>query len=288
MKADLASMANVTASLAPEILRIRPPRGWAGVNLRELWAFRDLFVILASRDVRLRYKQTALGVIWVLLQPLLASGIFSLIFGRLAHLPSDQAPYLLFVYAGILPWTLFSGAVQRASSSIVADSKLIQKVYFPRIVIPVASAAAVLVDFVITFVVVAVLLAVFRIAPTWNLLAVIPLTLVTFAISVGVGLWLSALNVYYRDFVYALPFLLQIWMYASPLVYSVTLVPRQWLGLYGLNPVVGVIDGFRWAIIGTGPFPAITLTASVSVGMLALMSGVAVFRRIERNFADVI
>src|SRR5258708_23583701 len=206
-------------------IRIQPESSWFPVDFRELWAFRDLFAILAIRDMKLRYKQTILGVIWVILQPLVASLIFAIIFGRIASLPSDGKPYLLFVYAGMLPWNLFAGCPQRAGNSLISDAKLITKVYFPRLIIPIASSVAVLLDFAVAFVVMIVLLIVYRNdAPlTWNILALPLLLCVVLLISVGVSLFLSALNVYYRDFMYALPFMVQVWMYASPLVYAVSM-----------------------------------------------------------------
>ncbi len=238
-------------------LRIQPESLWFPLDFRELWAFRDLFVILALRDVKLRYKQTLLGVTWVILQPLVASLIFTIIFSRIASLPSDGKPYLLFVYAGMLPWNFFAGCLQRAGNSLISDAKLITKVYFPRVIIPIASSAAVLMDFAVAFVVMVGLLFVYRdeVSVTWNILALPFLLLVVLLLSIGVSLFLSALNVYYRDFMYALPFVVQVWMYASPLVYSASMVPDRWRVIYALNPMSGVIDGFRWALLGDAQFP---------------------------------
>ena len=269
-------------------IRIQPSRGWSALDLRETWRFRDLFVILAGRDVKLRYRQTALGVVWVILQPLLAALIFAVVFGRLANLPSDGVPYLLFVYVGLLPWNFFSGALQRAGNSLISDSKLISKVYFPRVIVPIASTGAVLVDFLVAAALLVVLLAVYRVAPTWNLLALPALLALLLVISVGISLWLSALNVYYRDFMYALPFVVQVWMYGSPLVYSGSTVPDRWKPLYALNPMAGVIDGFRWATLGTQPFPWVSLSLAVLIGGLCFVSGAFIFRRVERSFADVV
>lgn len=269
-------------------LHIKRSQGWSALNLREMWEFRDLFLILAGRDVKLRYKQTALGIIWVILQPLLASLIFAVIFGRLANLPSDGMPYILFVYAGILPWNLFAGSLQRAGNSLISDSRLISKVYFPRMIIPIASSAAVVVDFLVALVVMAALMVIYRVSPTVNLLALPALLLVVLLIGVGVSLWLSALNVYYRDFMYVLPFIVQIWMYASPLVYAGSMVPEKWKVVYGLNPMAGAIDGFRWALLGTGDFPALTLGVALLAGCLIFFGGAFVFRRVERSFADVV
>ena len=203
------------------------------------------------RDVKLRYKQTLLGVVWVILQPLIASLIFAIIFGRFAGLPSGDVPYLLFVFAGLLPWNLFAGALQRAGNSLVGDSRLISKVYFPRMAIPIASSSAVLVDFGVALAVMVGLLVLQGWAITWNIIALPFLLAILLLISIGVSLFISALNVYYRDFTYALPFLVQVWMYASPVVYSAELVPELAKPFYAINPLVGVIEGFRWALLGT-------------------------------------
>ena len=276
-----------TPLLAPHV-RIRPPKGWWDLDVAELWAFRGLLWILVQRDIKLRYKQTALGVTWVILQPLLTSIIFAIVFGNLAKLPSDNSPYIVFVMAGMLPWTLFAQGLQRAGNSMVSDSRLIAKVYFPRMIIPVASAAAVLLDFAVSFCVFAVLCLVYGVPVTWTWLALFPLVLLTFGITVGVSLFFSALNVYYRDFAYALPFVVQTWMYGSPLVYASSLIPPKWQVLYSLNPMSGVIDGFRWALLGDVEFPAVHLGLSVAVGACILAFGVFVFQRVERSFADVI
>jgi lipopolysaccharide transport system permease protein len=269
-------------------VRIVPPSGWWNVNFHELWAFRDLFGILVTRDIKLRYRQTALGVAWVILQPLLSSFIFAIIFGSLAKLPSDGTPYLLFVFAGMLPWNLFAQALQRAGNSMVADARLISKIYFPRLLIPIASASAVLLDFTVCCGVMFVLSVFYGYTPTLTWLALLPLTCLALLVAVGASLLFSALNVYYRDFMYALPFVVQVWMYASPLVYSASLVPTKWQIVYGLNPMAGIIDGFRWALLGHREFPAVGLAVSV-LGAIAIGAfGLYVFQRVERNFADVI
>ena len=256
--------------------------------MRELWRFRDLLLILAERDVKLRYKQTALGLIWVILQPTAGAVIFAAVFGRLIGVPSEGVPYLLFVYAGMLPWTLFAGVVQRAGGSLIADSRLISKVYFPRLIVPLASAGAVLVDFLVALAFMAVLLLVYACPVTWNVLALPALVALLLLIAVGVALWVSSLSIYYRDFAYALPFVLQVWTYASPVVYSAQMVPERWSLLYSLNPIVGVIEGFRWALLGRAEFPALPLGVALIVGTLVFVGGAMVFRRTERRFADVI
>jgi len=269
-------------------IRIQPARAWVALELQELWHFRDLMFILMMRDIKLRYKQTVFGVVWVILQPLIAALIFAGIFGRFAGLPSGGVPYLLFVYAGLLPWNIFAGALQRAGNSLVGDSKLISKVYFPRMVIPIASTGSVLVDFAVALVVMFVLLLLNGWGLTLNL-ALLPIfTLMALLISVGLSLFISALNVYYRDFMYALPFIIQVLMYASPVVYSGDLIPDLVKPLYAINPMVGIIEGFRWALLGTSEFPALPLAISLGVGILLFIIGGLVFQRVEQNFADVI
>ena len=268
--------------------RISPPTSWSDLSFPELWSFRDLFGILALRDIKLRYKQTALGVIWVILQPLLSSLIFAAVFGNLAKLPSDGAPYILFVFAAMLPWNLFAGSLQRAGNSLVGDARLISKVYFPRIIIPIASAAAVLLDFAVACVVMVVLSVLYGVAPSWTWLAVAPLTGLVFVLAIGSSLFFSALNVYYRDFMYALPFVIQVWMYGSPLVYSTSLVPPRWQLLYHLNPMAGIIDGFRWALLGDRDFPTTGLLLAVLGATAVFLVGIYVFQKVERSFADAI
>jgi len=267
---------------------VQPSQGWAGLNTGELWAYRDLLLILAGRDVKLRYKQTALGIIWVILQPLVAALIFAVIFGRFVGVPSDGVPYVLFAFCGLLPWNYFSGALQRAGNSLITDSKLISKVYFPRMLIPLASTLAVLIDFAVMLAVLVVLMLIYQVVPTWRLVSLPFFLLLTTLAATGISLWLSALNVQYRDFMYAVPFLIQVWMYASPVVYPTSLVPEQWRLLYSLNPAVGFIEGFRWALLGRSALsPEIVLITTV-LSLLALFSGAFVFRRVERRFADVI
>lgn len=253
----------------------------------ELWRFRDLFLILAERDVRLRYRQTALGVAWVVLQPLVAALIFAAIFGVFAKLPSNGTPYLLFVFAAMLPWNLLAGGVQRAGNSLLASSNLITKIYLPRAIIPIAAVSAVLVDFAVACGVLLVLMLIYGVSPTWSLLALPVLLVLTLFTSVGVSLLFSGLAVYYRDFSYALPFVMQIWMYGSPVVYATGLVPERFQLLYGLNPMVGIIEGFRWATLG-GAAPIVPLLEAAVVSMALLLVGATVFQRIERSFADVI
>lgn len=269
-------------------LRIRPSSGWRALRLGEAWAYRDVLWMLALRDVKLRYRQTALGVLWVVLQPLLAGVVFAVIFGHFAKLPSGDRPYLLFVFAGLLGWNLFVGVVQRAGNSLVAEARLITKVYFPRLLIPCAAAVSATLDFAVSLLVMAGLLAWHGVWPgEW--LALLPVALaVTLAGALGVGLWVAALNVRYRDFAYALPFLLQVWMYASPVVYGMELVPERWRPLFALNPMVGVIEAMRASLLG-GPAPeSLLLVSSVALAVLVLLSGLFFFRRVERGFAETL
>ena len=267
-------------------LRIRPRHGLAALNLLEVWAYRDVLWMLTLRDIKLRYRQTALGVVWVILQPLLAGLLFAVIFGRFAKLPSEGQPYLLFVFAGIMGWNLFNGIIQRAGNSLVAESKLVTKVYFPRLIIPLAGAFSALVDFAVTLMLMAILLAIHGTWPgAW--LALLPVVLaVNLALAVGLGLWISALNVRYRDFMYALPFLLQVWMYASPVVYGLSLVPERWHGWFILNPMCGVLEGFRQTFLGASGLTIPAIITTLSAAVLTLTSGALYFRSVEQEFAE--
>jgi lipopolysaccharide transport system permease protein len=267
---------------------IRPPTRWAAFDLAELWAYRDLLVILTERNLKLRYKQTALGVTWVILQPLIAALIFAVIFGVFAQLPTDGSPYLLFAFAGTIAWNLVSNAVNRAGNSLVGDSNLISKVFFPRMIIPMSAIAAVVVDFLIGLAVMGVLLLLYQQPLTPALLALPLFILLALVLSLGMSLLISALNVYYRDFMYILPFALQVWMYASPVAYSASIVPEALQPIYALNPMVGVILGFRWALLGEIAFPALALLFSVVGSVALLVIGALVFQRVQQSFADVI
>jgi lipopolysaccharide transport system permease protein len=282
------------AAPAAEVVRIRPGSGWRALDLRELWRYRELLWFLALRDVKLRYKQTALGVAWAVIQPLFSMAVFSLFFGKLAGIPSDGVPYPLFALCGLLPWQLFSYALTQSSNSVVAEQRLITKVYFPRLIVPVSSVLSGLVDFAIAFVLLMGMMGCyavagdFRAAVGWGLLAVPLFALFALATALAVGLWLAALNVQYRDFRYTIPFLTQFWMFASPVAYPSDLVPGPWRPLYGLNPMAGVIEGFRWALLGKADpsWPLVAVSACVVAGLLA--GGVFYFRRLERTFADVV
>ena len=267
---------------------IEPSRGWIGLKLRELWEYRDLLFFLAWRDISVRYKQTILGAAWAIIQPFFSMVVFSLFFGRLAQIPSDGVPYPIFSYAALLPWTYFANAMTNSSNSLVGSANLLTKVYFPRLVIPLASVIPPAIDFAIAFVVLLGMMAFYGIAPTWNVLWLPAFLLLALITALGVGLWLSAMNVQYRDVRYAVPFLVQFWMFASPVTYPSSIVPEQWRALYGLNPMAGVIEGFRWALLGTETSPGPLTAVSVGAALVLLVSGAYYFRRMERTFADVV
>lgn len=267
---------------------IEPSRGWVSLRLHQLWQYRELMYFLAWRDVKVRYKQAALGVAWAIIQPLMTMVIFSVIFGQLAKLPSDGIPYPVFSYAALLPWQLFAGALQRAGTSLVGNANLLTKVYFPRLIIPISAVGAGLVDFAIAFVVLLGLMQWYGIMPTWTIVWLPLLTLLALATALAVAVWLSALDVQYRDVQHAIPFLIQAWMYASPVAYSAGLIPTGvWRVVYGLNPMAGVIQGFRWALLGGNP-PDELMTVSVAMVVVLLVTGLFYFRRMERTFADVV
>lgn len=272
---------------------IRPARGWIGLNLSALWAYRELVYFLTWRDIKVRYKQAALGLSWAIIQPVVNMVIFTLIFGRLAGLKTDanvpQEWYPIFSFAALLPWQLFQGALQRSGISLVGNANLLTKVYFPRLIIPFSAVAAGLVDFFAAFLVLAGLMVFYGVPFTTNLLWLPLLVLLALAAALAVGLWLSALNVQYRDVQHMIPFLLQAWMYASPVVYSIDLIPTDgpWRLIYGLNPMTGVIQGFRWALLGSSP-PDRLMVVSVVMVIVLLVTGLYYFRRMERNFADMV
>jgi lipopolysaccharide transport system permease protein len=287
---DLAQAAAESAAQelpAKPILTIESGRSWAGLDLPDLWAHRDLFYFLLLRDVKVRYKQTALGVAWAVLQPLLTMVVFTAIFGRLAGVPSDGQPYPIFVFAGLLPWNFFNQAVTNSSNSLVGNAGLITKVYFPRLVIPAAAVGAGLVDFAIAAVILFGMALYYGVTFSASVIMLIPLALLTTLFATAVGMWMSALNVKYRDVRYALPFALQIWMYVTPIIYPVTFIPVRWRWLIGLNPLSGIIQGFRSAIFGR-PFDWFAIGVSTAITLGVLMCAAFEFRRMEREFADII
>jgi lipopolysaccharide transport system permease protein len=253
-----------------------------------VWYYRELLYFLIWRDVKVRYKQTVIGAGWAILQPLMTMVVLTVIFGKFAKIPSDGLPYSLFAFAGLLPWNYFSQAVSRSGASLVGNARLISKVYFPRLLVPISAAVSPLVDFAITFIVLVGMMIWYGVVPTWSMLALPVLVLLALLTAVAVGLWLSALNVRYRDIGHAIPFLIQFWMFASPVVYPVSLIPEKWRVLYSLNPMAGVIEGFRWALLGkeSPDFGVIVLSTAGVIAMLT--GGVVYFTRVEQTFADVV
>jgi lipopolysaccharide transport system permease protein len=282
--------ASTSASALPlpstSTIRIEPPRGLFELRLREVWAYRELLYFLIWRDVKIRYKQTAIGILWVILQPVLNMLVFYVFFGRLAKLPSDGLPYPIFYFAALIPWTYFAYALQSTTNVVVDNQRLITKVYFPRLILPIAQALSGLVDFAIGFVVLAIFTLAYHIVPTVAALWLPVFLLLALFTALGVGLWLSALNALYRDVRYIIPFIIQFWMFASPVAYSSSLVPTRWRWLYGLNPMAGVIDGFRWAITGHGQPPGLLLIVSALAVALVLLGGLVFFNRMETAVAD--
>jgi lipopolysaccharide transport system permease protein len=267
-------------------VRIQASSGWVSLKLREIWEHRELIYFLAWRDVAIRYKQTIFGATWAIIQPFLTMVAFSLFFGQLAKIPSDGIPYPIFSYTALLPWNYFATALAKSSNSLVGQQNLINKVYFPRLILPVASVLPPLLDFAIAFIVLLGMMVFYGIAPT-PAMAVLPLlVLVSVMAALGTGLWLSALNVDYRDVGYIVPFLTQVWMVATPVAYPSSLIEDPWLTIYGLNPMVGVIEGFRWALLGTQPPPQLLIESAV-VSALLLFTGAFYYRRAERTFADI-
>jgi homopolymeric O-antigen transport system permease protein len=267
---------------------IEPVRGWIPVELRELWEYRELLFFLAGRDIKVRYRQTALGVAWAVLQPFSTMVVFSVFFGRLGAIPSDGLPYPLFSFAGLVPWSFFAYSLSEASNSVVGSQQLITKVYFPRLTIPIATVLAGAVDFAIALVMLLVMMLSYGIAPTIRVIWILPLMLLGVVSALGVGLWLSALNVKYRDVRYALPFLSQLWLFATPIAYPSSLLNPTWRPVYALNPMVGVIEGFRWALLGTRTTPGPMLLVSALAALALLIGGAIYFRRMEATFADII
>lgn len=279
---------NQTDTAQAPVTIIRPPRGWVPIDLHGLWTYRELLYFLVWRDIKVRYKQTVLGVAWAIIQPLFMMIILTLFFGILAKVPSGDVPYPLFSYTALLPWTLFAGSVTRASVSLVQDANLIRKVYFPRLLLPFASILSPLVDFAISFLVLIGLMFYFGYHPAVAMLWLPLFLILELMLALGIGLWLSAINVQYRDVTHIVPFLIQLWMFASPIIYSSNFVPARFQVAYGiLNPVAGIIEGFRWAILGTEP-PSFILAPSVAIIIVVLVSGAFYFRRREKAFADII
>ncbi|HKH91918.1 MAG TPA: ABC transporter permease [Gemmatimonadaceae bacterium] len=267
---------------------IEPPRGALQLGVRELWEHRELLYFLTWRDIKVRYKQTALGVAWAVLQPLATMAVFSLFFGRLARMPSEGVPYPLFAFTALVPWTFFANGLTQAANSVVLNQNLVTKIYFPRLAIPIATVLAGAVDFAVAFLMVVVLMLYYGVPVSPRMLWIIPYSLLALATALGVGFWLAALNVQYRDVRYTVPFLVQLWLFATPIAYPSTLLSESWRTVYGINPMVGVVEGFRWALLGTGSRPGAMVGVSAVVALLLMVSGAVYFRRMEQTFADVV
>ena len=273
---------------AATVTDLKPTRGWVSLGLRDVWAYRELLGFLATRDIKVRYKQTVLGAGWAILQPVATAVVFTVVFGRLANLPSDGVPYPVFALAGLVPWTFFATAVGNTAVSLIGNTNLVSKVYFPRLCIPIATVLASFVDLLVSGVVLLVVMAIYGVHGGWSMLAVIPLTVLAFGAALGVGLWLSAVTARYRDVRHVMPFLLQFWLFATPVAYASSLLPERWHLLYALNPMVGVVEGFRWSLLDSDvAFGPLALSSTLSV-LVLLVSGAYYFRRMERSLADVL
>jgi lipopolysaccharide transport system permease protein len=286
-----ADTVEARSEAAHQITYIRPSHGWRAIDLRELWQYRELLGFLVWRDVKVRYKQTALGASWAVIQPFFTMVVFSLFFGRLAGVPSDGVPYPIFTFAALVPWTFFANGLTFSANSLVGSQNVLKKVYFPRLAIPVASVLAGVVDFGVAFVVLLGMMAFFGIAPTANVVWLVPLVILALITALGVGLWFAALNVMYRDVRYVVPFLVQVWLFATPVAYGASLLDElgsHWQLLYALNPMVGVVEGFRWALLGTETAPGPMVVVSTLAALLILVGGAFYFRRLEKSFADVV
>jgi len=270
------------------MVRIEPSRGWVSLKLDELWEYRELLYFLVWRDVKVRYKQTVLGAAWAIIQPVLTMLVFSLFFGRLAKIPSDGIPYPIFAFAGLVPWSFFANGLAHSSDSLVGSANLIKKVYFPRLVIPIAAVLAGGVDFVLAFLILLAMILYYGLLPTIHVLWLPALLLLAWVTALAVGLWLSALNVQYRDVRYVVPFLVQFWLFATPIAYPSSLLGEPWRTIYGVNPMVGVVEGFRWALLGTRTAPGPIIAVSSVAALVVLLGGAFYFRRMEKTFADVV
>lgn len=270
-------------------LRIEPSKGWVSLKLHELWEYRELLYFLTWRDIKVRYKQTVLGAAWAIIQPFMTMVVFSLFFGRLAQIPSDGVPYPIWSYAALVPWTFFATGLTMSSNSLVGSANLIKKVYFPRLVIPIATVLSGAVDFVLAFIVLIFMMLFFGIVPTSNVVFLPLFLLLAFVTSLGVGLWLSAMNVQFRDVRYTVPFLTQFWLFATPIAYPSSLIEDETLrAIYGINPMAGVVEGFRWALLGTDTAPGPVIVVSTIAALVLFISGLFYFRRMEKTFADVV
>jgi lipopolysaccharide transport system permease protein len=272
---------------ATHVVVIEPARGWSALRLNEIWEYRDLLYFMTLRDLQARYRQMALGPLWIVFQPLLNMVLYSIIFGRLAGLPSDGQPYAVFTYVALLPWNVFTDAVGGATNSLLGNKALLSKIYFPRLLFPLSKYLSSLVDFGISFLILIALMVYYRITPNWGVILIPVFLLIAGMTGTAVGLWFSGIIVRYRDFGQISGMLVRFWMYATPVVYSISIIPEQWRTLFRLNPMTGVIEGFRWALLGTGQPPDWTLLAGVVVVSVVFVAGLYQFKRVERNIVDV-
>jgi len=285
----MSAISNPKSAIGPlPTFSIDPPSSWTSIGFHELWDYRELLYFLIWRDVKVRYKQTALGAAWAVIQPVFMMLVFSLFFGRLGKIPSDGIPYPVFTFCALLPWQLFAHAVGESSNSLVGNQNLITKVYFPRLVVPISAVLGGVVDFAIAFVLLMVMMGYYGIVPSLAIVTLPAFLLLAIMTALGVGLWLSALNVQYRDVRYTINFLIQFWLFATPVAYPSSLVPERWRALYGLNPMAGVVEGFRWALLGKTDPPGALLWVSIAVVSLLLVGGLYYCRRMEQQFADVV
>jgi lipopolysaccharide transport system permease protein len=271
-----------------KIVRIRPSKGWVSLKLRDLWEYRELLYFLVWRDVKVRYKQTALGAAWAIIQPVMTMVVFSLFFGKLGKIPSDGVPYPIFSFAALVPWTFFANGLTHGSASMVGSANLIKKIYFPRLAIPISAVASGVIDFALAFAVLLLMMFYYGIFPTARMVWLPAFLLLALVTSLGVSLWLSAMNVQYRDIKYIVPFITQFWLFATPIAYPSSLLPEPWRTLYAINPMVGVVEGFRWALLGSTTAPGPMIAVSSGAALLILISGAYYFRRMEKSFADVV
>jgi len=274
--------------LAEETLVLKPSKGWVSLNLGDLWRYRELVYFLTWRDILVRYKQTLLGAAWAIINPLMQMVVFNFLFGNMADISTGDIPRPVFTFAALLPWNLFSDALNNASRSLVASRNMITKVYFPRLVVPLSSVFSGLVDFLIAFVILMGMMLYFQVPITTGIFAILPYILLVLVASLGVGLWLSAWNLHYRDVRYFIPFLTQFWMLATPIAYPLSKIPEKWQALYSVNPMVAVAEGFRWALAGGPPVSSFALSSSIIVSLVLLVTGLFYFRRMERTFADTV
>jgi lipopolysaccharide transport system permease protein len=283
-------MKETTLAIPSDLPRTRreASKGWAWPKFRELWEHRELLFFFAWRDIKVRYRQTVMGALWAIIQPFFTMVIFSLFFGRLANIPSDGVPYPVFSFTALVPWTFFANALNQASNSLVTNANMIKKIYFPRLALPIATVLAGVVDLVLAFIVLLGIMFYYGIVPTINIVWLPLFTLLALVTSIGVSLWLAAMNVQFRDVRYTIPFLTQAWLFATPIAYPSSLLPEPWRTLYGLNPMAGVVEGFRWALLGTDTAPGKIIIVSTLVALILFISGTFYFRRMEQSFADVL